>query len=47
MKGNPTFDVFQQLFEDRNIRVDIAEGRNKDKNQGFRGRGGGERGITL
>nr|XP_019922630.2 eukaryotic translation initiation factor 4H [Crassostrea gigas] len=32
------------LFEDRNIRVDIAEGRNKDKNQGFRGRGGGERG---
>lgn len=37
----------QQLFEDRNIRVDIAEGRNKDKNQGFRGRGGGgERGIT-
>ncbi|XP_022344650.2 eukaryotic translation initiation factor 4H-like [Crassostrea virginica] len=38
------------LFEDRNIRVDVAEGRNKDKNQGFRGGrgggggGGGERG---
>ncbi|KAK6967546.1 eukaryotic translation initiation factor 4H [Biomphalaria glabrata] len=34
------------LFEDKNIRVDIAAGRNKDKNQGFQrgGRGGGDRG---
>ncbi|XP_056002126.1 eukaryotic translation initiation factor 4H-like isoform X2 [Ostrea edulis] len=33
------------LFEDKNIRVDVAEGRSKDKNAGFRGgRGGGDRG---
>ncbi|KAH9525754.1 hypothetical protein Btru_002272 [Bulinus truncatus] len=33
------------LFEDKNIRVDIAAGRNKDRNQGFqRGGRGGDRG---
>ncbi|KAH9525746.1 Eukaryotic translation initiation factor 4H [Bulinus truncatus] len=35
------------LFEDKNIRVDIAAGRNKDRNQGFqRGGRGGDRGVS-
>lgn len=37
---------FLQLFEDKNIRVDIAAGRQKDRNQGFnRGRGGDRGGM--
>ncbi|XP_061197118.1 eukaryotic translation initiation factor 4H-like [Saccostrea echinata] len=32
------------LFEDKNIRVDVAEGRNKDKGQGFQGNRGRDRG---
>ncbi|CAG5133591.1 unnamed protein product [Candidula unifasciata] len=32
------------LLEDKNIRVDIAAGRQKDRNQGFRGGRGGDRG---
>ncbi|XP_005113239.1 eukaryotic translation initiation factor 4H [Aplysia californica] len=32
------------LFENKNIRVDVASGRQKDRNQGFRGGRGGDRG---